>query len=169
MKLYYETKSDELLHYGVPGMKWGVRRAKAPTSGSNTRFGSAKAKYKAAKKAYNEAYNRAEGYSGRHPISQFIGKKQKAESDKRWYDAHTKARELDAAKKEYKAAKADRKAKLKAAKAEYKNIRKTLEKEYGNLEDQMTYGKKADHKKNAQLQKKMDAIEKKLNSMKKKK
>ena len=43
--------------------------------------------------------------------------------------------------------------------------RKLLEKEYGKLEDQMTYGKKANVKKNAEITKKMNAIEKKLNDM----
>ena len=45
--------------------------------------------------------------------------------------------------------------------------RKLLEKEYGKLEDQMTYGKKADAKKNAALSKKMNDIEKKLDRLNK--
>lgn len=45
--------------------------------------------------------------------------------------------------------------------------RKLLEKEYGNLENQMTYGKKANAKKNAQLAKKMSDIEKKIDKLSK--
>lgn len=48
-----------------------------------------------------------------------------------------------------------------------KNVRKKLEKEYGNLENQMTYGKKADPKKNAKIQKKITEIENKINQLSK--
>ena len=43
--------------------------------------------------------------------------------------------------------------------------RKQLEKEYGELENQMTYGKNADKKKNASISKKMNDIEKQMNRM----
>lgn len=82
MKIYYQT-NDEIYHYGVPGMKWGVRK-----KGSSSQIS-------------------------------------------------TKA------------------------------ARKKLEKEYGDLENKMTYGKKADPKKNAQIQKKMSSIEKKLDDLSK--
>lgn len=48
-----------------------------------------------------------------------------------------------------------------------KNTRKQLEKEYGKLENQMTYGKKANAKRNAQIQKRMTSIENKLNELSK--
>lgn len=43
---------------------------------------------------------------------------------------------------------------------------KALEKQYGALEDQMTYGKKADPKKNAKIEKQLASIEKQMNSIK---
>lgn len=60
-----------------------------------------------------------------------------------------------------------RKAKSQTSKPSFRKQRKSLEKEYGDLEDQMTYGKKADHKKNAQIQKKMTSIENKLDNLSK--
>ena len=91
---------DELMHYGVKGMKWG--RRKAPTSVSN-----AKAAYKSAKKAYNKSYYSAYGYSQRHAIGQYVNKKKKAESIRRWDDALNKAATLREAKANYKKTKAD--------------------------------------------------------------
>ena len=49
----------------------------------------------------------------------------------------------------------------------YRKQKRRLEKEYGDLENQITYGKKENKKKNAQLQKKMSSIEKKLDTMSK--
>ena len=91
---------DELMHYGVKGMKWG--RRKAPTS-----VGNAKAAYKSAKKAYNKSFNKAYNYSGRHAIGQYINKDKRAESDRRWNDAANKAAALRTAKANYKKTKAD--------------------------------------------------------------
>lgn len=106
--MVYESKyrpardvyDDELMHYGVKGMRWGHR--KAPTSVSN-----AKAAYKSAKKAYSKSYNSAYGYSSRHAIGQYVNKKKKAEANKRWDDAFNKAAALRDAKANYKKTKAD--------------------------------------------------------------
>lgn len=69
--------------------------------------------------------------------------------------------------------KAERKAEIGAAKNAYKQAKenekakqKELLKKYGELEDQMTYGKNADAKKNAAIQKKMDKIDRELSSNK---
>lgn len=48
---YYD---GELMHYGVKGMKWGVRRARPQTA-----VDSARANYKTAKKEYNKSFNKA--------------------------------------------------------------------------------------------------------------
>ena len=98
--------NDELYHYGVPGMKWGVRKAR-PISPTQKVYNSAKADYKSAKKDYNKAYRKAYGYSSRHAISQFVSKKASKESDNRWYDAADKAKKLNTAKAKYKKAKLD--------------------------------------------------------------
>lgn len=103
--------NNELMHYGVLGMKWGHRKAQ-PTSS----VGRAKAAYMQAKKDYNKSYNSAYGYSSRHAIGQFVSKKKRAESDRRWNDASDKAKALDSAKKAYKN---EKKAAKKAAVKDY--------------------------------------------------
>ena len=115
-----ENQTDELMHYGVPGMKWGHRKA-LPTSSIRQRFDSAKSNYKSAKKAYNKAFNKASNYSSNHAIGQFTNKKKVAEADKRWNDAINKADKVNKAQAEYKKAKQARKS---AIKNTYKSIDK---------------------------------------------
>ena len=44
---------DELMHYGVPGMRWGHRKA-LPISSQRARYDAAKQRYKADKKVYRK-------------------------------------------------------------------------------------------------------------------
>ena len=97
-------RQDELMHYGVPGMKWGHKKAR-PLSADRSRYVNAKSRYKADNKAYNKSFNKAYSYSSRHPISQYVGKKQKAESGKRWDDAYDKAVQANKSKSAMKQAK----------------------------------------------------------------
>lgn len=114
------SDDEELMHYGVVGMRWGHRKA-VPTSSIYNKVQSTKASYKQAKKAYNRSYNKAYNYTNAHPIIQFTNKKKKAESDKRWSDAIDKANALDKAKTTYKQAKSDRKNKINAT---YRDLEK---------------------------------------------
>lgn len=118
---------DELMHYGVKGMRWGHRKA-APT----TSYGNARAEYKAAKKAYNKAWNRASGYSGRHAIGQYVNKNKKAESNRRWDDAMKKGDALNRAEANYKKAKQERKQAISSAKSTYKSAKKAYNKSFNS-------------------------------------
>lgn len=84
----------ELQHYGVKGMKWGVRKAQKEYAELDRR----KAAYKQAKKAYNKSFSKA--YNRNAGLSPF--KKQREASAKRWADAYDKADKMNAAKQAYK-------------------------------------------------------------------
>ena len=123
------NNDDELMHYGVLGMKWGRRKA-------NPQLSNTKKAYKQAKKEYNKAYNSAYGYSSRHPVGQFVSKKKKAESNKRWADVVTAAKKEKQAEDAYKAEKAK-------IKAEQKDVDKYFEKTKENTKiRRLGYGAK---------------------------
>lgn len=98
-----------LKHYGVLGMKWGHRKAQ-PISAARRSVNSAKDAKRSARKEYTKAFNKAYGYSSRHPISQYVGKKARAESNKRWGEVQTKAKVSAKADQRYKEAKRNLKA-----------------------------------------------------------
>lgn len=135
------VNADELAHYGVPGMKWGHRKnryAGVSIDGSKRRAAEkarqqmilAKRNKRAADKAYDKSYNKAYGYSSRHLISQFIGKKAKKESDRRLADAHSKATAANKAKDQYKAAKKAYKFAKKMANIEAKAVKEKYVEQY---------------------------------------
>lgn len=104
MNKYYVTngtfhtvpeRSDELCHYGVKGMKWGVRKASPEVA-------TARKAYKQAKRDFNRAYNKADfrRAAALSPI-----KKHRQANDARWDDAMNKAHAMKDAKRAYKQAK----------------------------------------------------------------
>ena len=106
--------SDELMHFGVKGMKWGHRKNNYTTS-----LDTAKANYKSAKgdytKSFNKAYNRSiMAYS---PI-----KKHRQANDERWNKVSNDAEKLRDARKVYKQ---EKKANRQAINNAYKEINKT--------------------------------------------
>ena len=122
--MYYES-DNYLQHFGVKGMKWGVRhdRKTLPKSSTYKKVQSAKQQYKKAKKEWNKSYDEAYRYSAMHPIGKFTNKNKKAELDKRINDFYNKGRSLDKAKANYKNAKKERKTKIKSAQ---KEVRKSM-------------------------------------------
>lgn len=106
------TEEDYIEHFGVKGMKWGVRKQKVLN---------AKSEYKKARKAYNKSFNKAYNYSGTHPVSQFVTKKGKAKSENAWNQASSDADRYNSAKSSYKSAKRERK---NAMNDTYKDIKK---------------------------------------------
>ena len=124
-------ENDYLAHYGVKGMKWGHRKA-LPISAQRARYDAAKQQYKADNKAYRKSFNKAYSYSSRHPISQYVGKKQKAESKRLWEDAYDKATQASKSKSAMKQVKNERKQNIKNT---YNDIKKNE-----SIKEKLFYG-----------------------------
>lgn len=134
--MYDQNNMDELQHYGVKGMKWGVRRAKEVKAVNNA--------YKQRKKKldadFNKAYNAASKQHNRSlPFTQKRKQALKGMADAGW--KYNKAKE--ALDKEYKtkfkkaATAADKrmtaeKVKKKLEKQKYKDTIKQMRKEINN-------------------------------------
>lgn len=141
------TRQDnELYHYGVKGMKWGVRRrSDQPTFRQYSK--KARADGLAARKAARD--------SGQLKGIGAVRKGNKIQRDA------TKA----SLKEQKQVTKAAKKRADKAIKKLQKTKIKDLEKRYGELEDSMDYGKKADSRNNRKIQTEMTNIENEIRKM----
>ena len=116
MSDYRIIHDDELMHYGVPGMRWGHRKAQ-PVSDIRRRYDSAKAAYKTANRAYSKAHAQARNYDA-NPIVRssrsngFTNELRKKASDRKWDDALKKGKEAYKAEENYKQVKKERKNKI---------------------------------------------------------
>ena len=160
--------NEELMHYGVLGMRWGHRKDR-PTSGGiagairrkqRSNAQNDLAKVKSQQKTVDSELRELRGYEknpskiGKSKISTAIRKRQIKSFEKENLDA---LKELDQIER-YRAKRAAIKAQKKMSKVKIKD----LQKQYGMLEDQMTYGKNADPVKNSRIESQMNSIEEQL-------
>lgn len=89
----YIFVGNELYHYGVPGMRWGHRKAR-PVSTERARMQSARAAYKKSNREFNKAREKAVSYPRLHPSFQ-----------RRWDEAAKKAQQANKDEAAYKRAK----------------------------------------------------------------
>lgn len=88
-------ESIELMHYGVKGMKWGVRRARKEYKN----LAVVKGEYKHAKKAYDRSFSYAYNNS---KDAYSPSRVRRAQNNARWADVNRDAERMKAAKKVYK-------------------------------------------------------------------
>lgn len=152
---------DELYHYGVPGMRWGHRKSNYEY---HQALSNAKSTYKNNKKKIDAEYTKAANmYDKKTKGGKVPDKKAEQAFNK---SADKWAADRKSARADYKKAKTEIKNENKHNKSiskAYKKLEKQrvkdLQKQYGSLEDQMTYGKNTNLKKNSQLEKEMKRIE----------
>ena len=90
-----DSTNQSLAHYGVKGMKWGVRKARKEYK----KLDKAKGEYKHAKKAYDRSFDYAYKRSGK---ALSLNASKRAENDARWKDATRDAARLKKTKQAYK-------------------------------------------------------------------
>lgn len=94
---YKIVYKDELYHYGVKGMKWGVRK--------DPEVSAARSKYRQAYKQYSKSYDKAYNFSARHPVTQWVkSSKNYKKSNDLWEDVTNKASEHRTARDELRKA-----------------------------------------------------------------
>ena len=122
---YTVRDGDELTHYGVLGMKWGVRRSRGinRAAKSTASVRAAKKKYKEANKAFSKALNQRKAF--------YIGKNRKERKKRDADNVMKTAKATVAAEKAYKSA--YKKAKIEAANKIYSGHSKKLNKRIANM------------------------------------
>lgn len=112
MSIYYLSPSRELYHYGVKGMKWGVRKKVQERSDLRQRFDASKSAKKQAGKQFNKSFNEAynKSISAYSPV-----KKHRENNAKRWMTATRDAKVYQKANDEFKKVKKERKQAIKSA------------------------------------------------------
>lgn len=102
--------NEELMHYGVKGMRWGHRKA-LPESDVARNVRTAKQRYRDANRTYSKSFDKAynKSIAAYSPL-----KKHRQANDARWDDAFKKGQKAEAAKAAYKEAKRTRKNAIKS-------------------------------------------------------
>ena len=114
---------SELYHYGVPGMKWGHRKARPVTTGSigaaRMKMQQAKANKKAASKSFDKAYRHDRSLMRRSQFDKADNKRSAQELAKAAEKSNQADKDYKKAKKAYKAVKKMEQQKVEKIKAKY--------------------------------------------------